>query len=402
MLGLKFKINSEDKLIRFSARSDVDINYQLKIKNILSPDLGWAYFFKKAHNERLSPLMYKSLSKIEGAQKIIPGNIWQNLKESYYCSLSDNISGLSQLEKIVRNIQSEGADIIIFKGLMLAELIYSDLGLRPCGDLDILIKREDIFKVDKVLRNLGYSTTFDSKNFEEIRFNNYRNSFFYFSKKETDRPLHIHWHLINTVPYNKKVCSDYNIQKIWADAEPIKLGSVSLKTFSVYHQIIYLSMHALSHSFYPLILLCDINEILRLHKKIINWDTLVEEAFQLGLSKHLFYSLYLVSRILFQEVPQEAMDKLKPKKISLFEKKFISSVLKGKHVFGADWLMFLGMNEILRDRIFFLGQVLLLPKVDLALVRGKNVSEINIFDYLKRANSGINHAFRSLVNLLVQ
>lgn len=402
MLDLKFKVNSEDELIRLSARSDAGLKYQSIIKNMLSPDLDWAYFFKKAHSERLSPLAYKTLSKIEGAPSVIPGDIWQSLKESYYSNLSDNISGLSQLENVIHSLQDEKIGVIIFKGLMLAESIYADLGLRPGGDLDILIKKEDISRADKALKGIGYYTTFDGKNSGEIQFNDYRNSFFYFSKKTAGLPVHIHWHLINTVPYNKKVRLNCRIDRIWARREPVRLGSVYIDTLSMYHQIIYLSMHALNHCFYPLILLCDINEILRLHKKVINWDALIEEAFQLGLSKHLFYSLYLTSKILFQEVPQGSLDRLKPKKISLFERKFILSVLKGRHVFTADWLVFLGMNETLMDRISFLIRALLLPKADLALVRGKNASQINIFDHMKRVNSGINRALGSLINLLVQ
>ena len=345
---------------------------------------SWSYFLRRAHNENLSPLIYKYFLKLPGAKELIPLKIWQGLKDSYYLSLSNNISALQQLEEIVENFQQEKIEVLLFKGLMLAELIYADLGVRPCQDIDILIRKEDFFKVDKVLRNLGFYTCFALKNFGEIRFSNY----LYFPRKKTQTTVHLYWHLIN-FPYQKKIYWSIDMDKLWQKAERIKLGRVFLSTFSPEHQVIYLSMHALKHSFYPLILLCDINEFLRVKKEKIDWKSLIADGIGFGLSKQIFYSLYLSKELFGADIPGEALSKLKPGKMSIFERQLISSVLKGKPIFNAEGLIYFGMNETWRDKFLFLRRALFPPKAELAIIRQRDITAINIFDYLRRLYFGL-------------
>lgn len=388
-------VKIEDKLIRYSSRTNINLPWQSGVSGILNPRLNWAYFLKKAQRDNLSPLIYKSLLKIPAAKNIVPPGIWQSLKDSYYSCLSQNISGLRQLEEIVENFQKEKIEIILFKGLTLAELIYGDLGLRPCQDIDIMVRKEDFLKADKVLRNLGFYTHFNLKNFGEIRFSNY----LYFPIKKIQTTVHLYWHLINS-PYHSRVCWSIDIDKLWLKAQPIKLGKAGLCTFSPEHSIIYLSMHALKHSFFPLILLCDINEFLRVRKEKIDWDGLIREGFRFNLTKQIFYSLYLAKELFGADIPGEALSKLRPRKMGIFERQLISSVLKGKSIFNAEGLIYFGMNETWKDKFSFLRRALFPPKLELALIRQKEVRAINIFDYIRRLHLGLSHSTQALFNWL--
>jgi len=156
-------------------------------------------------------------------------------------------------------------------------------------------------------------------------------------------------------------------------------------------------MHALNHSYSPLILLCDINEILRLNKAVINWDVLVEEATAFGLAKQVYYGLYVCSEIFDSEIPLDSLNKLKPKKISIFEKKFISSVIKREPVTIGGTLVYFGMNESLQERVLFLFRALFPSKREMAVIRQKSFSEITILDYLRRVDSALCDVFRSLL-----
>lgn len=397
MQDLKFKFRNEDLLLHYCARTNIDLLCQLKIKNILSPHLDWAYFLESAQKELLCPLLYKAFLKIEGAKGIVPSDIWQRLKDTYYFTLSGNILHLGQLEEIIAHFQKENIKTIIFKGIMLAQMVYADMGLRSSGDIDILVRRDDLFKVDKVLRGLNYYTASGVRSPGEVHFNNYRNSFFYLHQDEKKIPVHIYWHIINLLPYNKNISSGIDMDKIWAEAEPIKLGDASLCTFSKYYQIIYLSMHAFSHSFYPLTLLSDINEFLRAEAEGLDWDKLVEEAYKSGLYKQVYYTLYLSKQILEAALPEDTLAKLKPKKISLFERRFIQSVLEGRPAVAEDWLVYLGMNETLIDRLSFLFLALFPSRAELALIRQKELSRINTLDYIRRFNSGLNRVIQAII-----
>ncbi|MDP3732048.1 MAG: nucleotidyltransferase family protein, partial [Candidatus Omnitrophota bacterium] len=162
---------------------------------------------------------------------------------------------------------------------------------------------------------------------------------------------------------------------------------------SIYHQIICLCLHAFKHSYKPLMLLCDINEFLRVEKEKIDWDILVEEAFKFGLSRYVYYGLYLTSRIFNTDIPAQAINQLKPKRMSLFERKHINSILQGRPIFRDKYsifLVYLGMHETLTERFVFLHNVLFPCRKYLSFMRGGKTSPTGIREYIRRANIGFN------------
>jgi hypothetical protein len=148
-------------------------------------------------------------------------------------------------------------------------------------------------------------------------------------------------------------------------------------------------MHALNHAFNPLVLLCDINEILRSEKDSIDWNRLIDEAFAFNLSKHVYYVLYLLSKMFNAQIPGRVMDLLKPEKMGLIEHTFLSSVLRGSPILTGEWLLLFGMNDTVRDRFLFLWRLIFPPRKELALIRKSDVSSIGVRDYFKRLRAGL-------------
>ena len=83
--------------------------------------------------------------------------------------------------------------VIVLKGAALLSSVYEDFGLRMLGDVDILVKPEDVPKIDKILSQLGYQS--DHKQ-DAYYVTNYLNSLVY-GKNGSPLLLHLHWHLIN-------------------------------------------------------------------------------------------------------------------------------------------------------------------------------------------------------------
>jgi hypothetical protein len=355
MYNRGLRIKTEDMLMRLSSRKEIDSDTTKRIQDILSPDLDWAYFLKRAQDELLAPLIHKTFLKIEGAKGIVPA---ERLANSYYSTLGNNLIALHQMQEFASAFKNEVIPAIIFKGLALAESAYADMGLRGGGDIDILVRQEDILRIDKILKALSYSPELDAERLKELSFRRYCDTFFYCPADKRYLPIDIHFHPSN----NRHISHSIDLEKLWQDAEPIEFGPARLLTFSKYHQLIYLSMHGLNHSFFPLIYLCDINEFLRAHYNNFNWGRLVGEAFEFGLSKQLYYALFLAGRIFGADIPADTLTRLRPKKISLFEHRFINFILKARQIFVGEGLVYLGMNETLGERISFLRRALLPDK----------------------------------------
>jgi hypothetical protein len=63
-----------------------------------------------------------------------------------------------ELQTVLKTFKfrAAGIDVIVLKGAFLAELVYRNIGLRAIGDIDLLVKKEDLGKVKRVLIQLGY------------------------------------------------------------------------------------------------------------------------------------------------------------------------------------------------------------------------------------------------------
>ncbi len=371
------------------------------IAETLNSSLDWDYIFNQARENKALSLTYKTLLNVKNIEKIVPPDFWSALKNAYYSTLRINIAIFNTLENIASWFKNEGIDIIIFRGPVLIELAYGDMGIRPMVDVDIFIKKHDLARIDAILKNNGYSTSFNVENFLKVDFSFYRDTFSY--EHKTAIPIDLHWHITNLLPYHSSsnIIQKIDMDKIWNDSIKIKLGNTILRTLSIYHQIICLCLHAFKHSYKPLMLLRDINEFLRVEKEKIDWDILIEEAFKFGLSKYVYYGLYLTYQIFKTDIPQHAINKLKPKRMSLFEKKYINSILQGRPIFRDSYSVFLvyfGMNETLTDRFLFLRNVVFPTQKYSSLIRQKDVSCLNIREYIRRVNISLNRIAKFLFN----
>jgi hypothetical protein len=204
--------------------------------------------------------------------------------------------------------------------------------------------------------------------------------------------VHLHWHIVNFISCSKDIYSQIDIDKIWNETEPIQLGALECRTFSCRYNLLYLCLHAFMHSFYPLLLLCDINVLVSAHQGQIDWELFVEEAVRFGLSKPVYYALYFSSEILGAQIPENALSKLRPKKMSMFEREFATSKLGGNSDVYGNALFYLGMNETLKERIAFVYKALFPSRAELALLTQKDIAQVSIFDYIRRLNISVNTA----------
>ena len=380
-------LKKEDRLVRYCCRLRTDKDSKEKIIRILSPDLNWAYFLEKSNRSGVTSLIYNVFSENNDIRQRVPEAVLGELKTIYHVVLGRNILIYQTLENIANSFSKEGIPFLVFKGVSLAESVYKNLGLRPMGDVDILVKIQDVPKADRILDNLGYKKPFIFNDFSRLSYSAYRNSFLYHKSDAYPSHVHLFWHIVNLFPYNKDIVGRIDMDKIWNDSIELAAGDITVRIFSLYHQIIYLCMHALTHLYKPFMLLCDISELVHSEKEKIDWDCLIRETVNFGLSKYVYYGLYFAREILGADIPSNALSRLKPRRISVFEQMFIRRVLYDSTMLDeryALFLLYLGMNETASQRFRYLRNMCFPPKKELSIIKQKAALRIPMFDYMKR------------------
>ena len=91
-------------------------------------------------------------------KKNIPEDFIYFCKQIYLENKKRNIILLNEAKEISKEFSSNNIDIVFLKGLAcIIHGIYDDVGERMVGDIDFLIKKDEVKKTETVLDNFGYN-----------------------------------------------------------------------------------------------------------------------------------------------------------------------------------------------------------------------------------------------------
>jgi hypothetical protein len=339
------------------------LEYLLRVLN--SPERtseppSWSELLQVSQEEGLTCILYDKLQK-EGVG--IPSPFKEKLRQEYIYNWTRNGRIFEELTALLPALESP---VVLLKGASLLVSTYRDIGPRCLGDVDVLVRVTDIPHIDKILLQLGYHPNLRLNSYP---ISNQLNSLLY-TKKDSPLILHLHWHLVNTATPNYVYAGKIDIEQIWKDALPLKLGKAKALCLSPHHQLLHLAEHAMKHSFTPLPLLWDIHLFISSCKEELHWDALQTKAKDFHLCGPLFYSLWLSQRFFNTSVPEGFLDSLRPAHPGPGERLFFSLIKADVRRDGQNWLFYLSNIPTWKETLKFIFHTFFPPRGTLELVGG--------------------------------
>ena len=315
-------LSSEDKLLLCCARTSMSEDITHKVKGILNDCLNWDYIMECSTRHKISPLLYWNLRKIDDG-KNVPEEVMAKLRRLYYENAARNRLLYDELSKVFKVFKDVGVTVIVLKGAFLAETIYKNVGLRQMSDINLLIKKEDLYKVKKELDLLMYhAPVYPTKWHEQLQTEQAEE--IHFTTQDKNIRIDVHWDI---QPPSSPFRID--IDMFWENAQPIKIPGVETLVFAPEDLLQHLCLHLdkeINKGKLPLRWYCDIAEVIRYYEEKINWKYLVQSTKNYGIEKPIYQSLYLVNKYFGAFVPMDVLNDLKTVKSSVdFEDIFRSS-----------------------------------------------------------------------------
>jgi hypothetical protein len=324
--------------------------------------LDWDYIVETAISEGVAAVLFYKIKK-SNLEEMIPDETCQYLQRLYNSNLMNNMSVLGELKEILGRFKDEGIPFIMLKGIALAEHIYPAIAMRGMSDIDILVKKDSLQKVDKCLSSYDYFPR-DSSVARAV--NNpvgYLASLDY-RRDMSSLSLHIHWHLVNTSVPAYMFASQIDMERIWKMSVPVMIADVESRILSPDHLIIYLCEHALriGHSFDRLILIYDIFQSIKVYEKSVDWDFIIRESRDFNLSRLLYFSLTIVRDYSSLRILDKVTNSLQPLHITIGEKFFLFLQLSNKRMRGSSYLIYLALNRGFINKYRFLLRTFFPPQ----------------------------------------
>lgn len=253
----------------------------------LARPLSWKTVLDLADHHGLLSLLHESSSS---ATHELPSETLRVLRERHQINLHKSLFLARELIRVLDRFDHAGIEVMPYKGVTLAEQMYGDIGLRPSGDIDLLIRPQDFSRIKQVVSELGYTPHDRLSQAEERAYleTGYECTF----DSDVGRNLlEVQWAV-----QPRFYAVDVDVKALFQRAVTVTVAGHPMKTPSPEDQLLILSVHAAKHVWGRLIWLCDIARIAQ--SPDLNWNWITREAARLGIARILRITLLLANQFL--------------------------------------------------------------------------------------------------------
>jgi hypothetical protein len=265
--------------------------------------LDWTEFLRLAEQHGVLPLA--ALNLMEHARGL-PPEVDRALRSAYETNLRRSLLFAAELARIMQRFERTQLRAVPYKGPVLAQSLYHDLGLRSFGDLDILISPADFERAKQALAEIEYRPSSDVTPAVE-RFwlrTGYECSFDGAAGKHL---VELQWALLP-----RFYAVDLRVEDLLAGAGRTVVGGCEVPCLAPEDSLLVLCLHAAKHLWTRLIWLADIAETLRSQSRTssqaqtIDYALVFSRARALGIARILGVSFWLVKNLLHAQLPKPA------------------------------------------------------------------------------------------------
>jgi hypothetical protein len=274
-----------------------------RLRQSLRQPVRWKLLFDLAERHGAVPLLYQALVDVENdIEDAIPPEQKSSLEQRYQTNLHKALFLSRELIRIVDRLSANGIEVMPYKGLALAEVIYRDIALRQSGDIDLLIRRQDLPRVRDAVAELGYTPHMALSQAEERAY--LKSGYEYaFDGAAGPNLLEVQWAI-----QPRFYSIDFDMAGLFQRAVTVTVAGHPMKTPSSEDLFLTLSAHAAKHVWGRLVWLCDIARIMNLPD--LNWSWIGSRANGLGIVRIVGVSMLLANRLLGAAIPIAAQDSL--------------------------------------------------------------------------------------------
>lgn len=244
----------------------------------------------------------------------------------------------NKLFELIGFFHHEGISAIVLKGAHLIHSIYP-FGIRPIEDIDLLVEREDFYRVDQIIRSMGYEDC--AVGLDMWTHLMFSNKMTYINTTYPMIPIDIHFSL-GPHPYLGRISCDI----LFANTEILETPNGRLTVLQPEVLLAHLCLHLFQHHFEDWqVSCCDIITVIHHHQDKIDWEKFNHLVDSYNLSLPVNFSLQKARELAVLKIPIFIV--IGRRKPNLYEKWIFSSSKKQNKSFDRYFHQFITSPGIL-------------------------------------------------------
>lgn len=263
------------------------------VASLVDQPIDWPALIGLAQRHRVMPLVYHSCSTSAG----VPSEILAQLRASFMANVGHNRFRTGALLRLLDRLAADGISAISFKGAVLAEELYGTLALRHFGDLDLLVRKDDVERASAILQAEGYQPVFLPSAAQAGAYLRYQHHLVFFhptSRVVVELHYQLREHYFAYTP---------DTEQLWRQRRQLPVGGRAVAVLSPEDTLLMLCVHGASHCWERLSWVCDVAAFVRVHPQL-DWASIFAQAGQLGGVRMLSLGLRLALGLLGAPLPE--------------------------------------------------------------------------------------------------
>jgi hypothetical protein len=328
------------------------------LRQLVRQPLRWKLLFDLADRHGIQPHLGQALVEVEHAvEDAVPPAELSSLQRRYQINLHKALFLSRELIRIVDHLSTLGLEVMPYKGLALAEIIYGDLALRQSGDIDLLIRPQHLARIRDAVRAFGYTP---HRALSEAEERAYLKSGYEYAFDGAAGPnlLEVQWAI-----QPRFYSIDFDMAGLFQRAVTVRVAGHAMKTPSSEDLLLVLSAHAAKHVWGRLVWLCDIARIMSLPD--LNWSWVGSQAKTLGMVRILRVTMLLANRLLCAPIPAAAQASLAEDPAAPFFVDAMQTNIASESSYDVESMPYFRLMMRLRersaDRVRFLRRLVFTP-----------------------------------------
>lgn len=260
-------LTPEMRLVLDCCKSLVHPNHKSQLPALLSHPFNEDTLLKLCEDQRLVMVVSKFLVKPHGAA--FSDELRGQFAVSTRSLTHSHLRAVKTIVEVNQVFHERGIASVFLKGPVLNEVLFSGEVLRYSNDLDLLVRREQLFEADAALRSIGFFPHSDLESIELKLKNTGQKDLAYYKKGFCRIEMHWKTHEVESILSHPT----FNWDSVVAH---VPFHRQTVPVLESYHNCLYLCLHAAKHNWSRLRWLLDI--ALYSQKTNLDWDKLVTLA----------------------------------------------------------------------------------------------------------------------------
>ncbi len=243
----------------------------------------WERCLSLAIAQKVGPLAASALLAHPPAS--MPSSVAARLRAVQMAATQRSLLQFGELLRVQTRLQ--GIPLMFFKGQMLAQQAYGNLGLRTCFDLDLFVHEADVLRVKQVLGSLGYRPEFAFLPHHEADL--LRTECEYtFLRQDGQVRIDLQWR-----PRARYFSFPVSSAALWSRAQRVRLQGQEVETFALDDLVLLLVVHGAKHTWHRLEQVCALAALIH-RNPALDWPGIEQAARAAGAARMLRVAVQLV------------------------------------------------------------------------------------------------------------